>query len=261
MFYIYISVCRGIYDLMHCRKLGPQGYFLYGDLETQCYTPSYYTWALGLGIPGFLLYVIGIPVMFSLILFLNRHQLTDPMVRRYLGILYNGYKLRYYWWEVIIMLRKSAIIGCVTMFYSFGESFQITCILLVLVMCMATEFAINPHSTRTVRDLERTSIVVQVFSFIITGFYQSEYVPSVVVELVYFMLNIVFFVCFAISLLKTKNSCAAKCFELVCTLCCTQRAYGSDGRERINTEYTNTVNPLNANLQKSNGNTKQIQMV
>ena len=106
MFYIYISVCRGIYDLMHCRKLGPQGYFLYGDLETQCYTPSYYTWALGLGIPGFLLYVIGIPVMFSLILFLNRHQLTDPKVRRYLGILYNGYKLRYYWWEVITMLRK-----------------------------------------------------------------------------------------------------------------------------------------------------------
>merc|ERR1712167_525405 len=69
MFYVYSSVCRAIFQLMECRQLEPEGYFLFGDLDTKCYIPSYYAWSFGIGIPGFIVYVFGIPILFGWILY------------------------------------------------------------------------------------------------------------------------------------------------------------------------------------------------
>ena len=91
LFYIYNAICRSVFSLVQCRELGSLGFFLFDDLDTPCYTPSYYAWVIGVSIPGYLLYVFGIPLFLILTLYGNRYQLTDSSTRQYLGVLYKKY--------------------------------------------------------------------------------------------------------------------------------------------------------------------------
>ena len=90
------------------------------------------------------------------------------------------------------MLRKTVIIGCITTLYSYGERVQVTAIQFVLVTCMSTELIIEPFAKKEARDLERLSLVIQIFSFICTGFFQSPGVNHVVLEILFFCVNAAF---------------------------------------------------------------------
>ena len=90
------------------------------------------------------------------------------------------------------MLRKTAIIGCIITLYSYGEGVQITAIQFVLVTCMSAELIIEPFANKEARDLERLSLVIQIFSFICTGFFQSPHVNQVILEVLFFSVNAVF---------------------------------------------------------------------
>ena len=59
-----------------------------------------------IGIPMLVLYVIGFPVMHFTVLYINRNRLHDPVVIRYLLLLYQGVKHDRYYWELVNTTRK-----------------------------------------------------------------------------------------------------------------------------------------------------------
>ena len=66
LFLLHPSITSNTMYLFSCIQLGPNAadVFLLADLGERCYTPNFYRWALGVGVPSFALYVIGIPVFF-----------------------------------------------------------------------------------------------------------------------------------------------------------------------------------------------------
>lgn len=69
----------------------------------------------GFGIPAFALYLLK----------KEEKRIDNPIVRQQLGFLFRGYKLRFYYWEIVIMLRKIALIIIQSFLVQYGVLLQV----------------------------------------------------------------------------------------------------------------------------------------
>lgn len=83
---------------------------MFEALYIQCYNGPHYFWAYGVALPGIIVWGIGIPVFAYVLLRSVRHRLKKLEVKEMYGFLYNGYKREFYYWEVVIMFRKIAMV-------------------------------------------------------------------------------------------------------------------------------------------------------
>ena len=116
LYYMYTSICASIFTLNQCRQYGSHGLWHVEDLDISCNTDTHFWHVLGISIPGYLFYVFGIPAAIIYCVYTNKSSLTEYDTRKYLGVLYAGYKFEYYWWEAVIMFRKSVLVACICIF-------------------------------------------------------------------------------------------------------------------------------------------------
>ena len=119
-----------------------------------------------------------IPAFILKILHVNRNNLGVFEVRRYFGGLYNGFRLRVYFWEVVIMLRKMIIVGSLYLYLWLGAAAQIPVLLMVLFAFMTAEIHVSPYAWAILRNAERCSLAVQIISVFFFNLFQSKYFQS-----------------------------------------------------------------------------------
>lgn len=61
-------------------------------------------------LPALIVWGLGIPFMALVLIFRNRKVLDSVESRTCYGFLYRGYKHKFYFWEIMIMYRKIALI-------------------------------------------------------------------------------------------------------------------------------------------------------
>jgi hypothetical protein len=84
---------------------------LYEDLEIICYKGSHSIFSLGVALPSLLIWGLGIPTMALYLIYARRKDLNLIDVKSKYGFLYNGYRNpQAFYWEIVIMYRKIAII-------------------------------------------------------------------------------------------------------------------------------------------------------
>jgi hypothetical protein len=93
---IYPGVSSTMLRHFVCKQIDSE-YYLLADLRVQCYTPLWYSYAY-LSIPFILLYPIGIPLFFFLMMYMHREHLLEPLYKVQLGFLYAGYRDGYWWY-------------------------------------------------------------------------------------------------------------------------------------------------------------------
>eukprot|EP00349_Pseudokeronopsis_sp_Brazil_P012001 CAMPEP_0202978386 /NCGR_PEP_ID=MMETSP1396-20130829/84826_1 /ASSEMBLY_ACC=CAM_ASM_000872 /TAXON_ID= /ORGANISM="Pseudokeronopsis sp., Strain Brazil" /LENGTH=161 /DNA_ID=CAMNT_0049717339 /DNA_START=282 /DNA_END=767 /DNA_ORIENTATION=- len=69
-----------------------------------------YMFSFGVGIPGIIIWGLGIPFFAALLLSQVKNKLNLPETKEKFGFLYRGYKKQFYYWETIIMYRKIILI-------------------------------------------------------------------------------------------------------------------------------------------------------
>merc|ERR1712178_460952 len=115
MFLVYPSIAKAVFQLLTCQTFfegdaNIQTNRLVIDTDIDCNQSEYFfPWFL-IGIFGLILWVIGIPALALGLLIKDRKILWTHRARHLLGFLYNGYELKYYWWEVWGMYRKAFIV-------------------------------------------------------------------------------------------------------------------------------------------------------
>jgi hypothetical protein len=77
-----------------------------------------------LGIPMFAVYVVGIPAVILYLLNKNHHQLNRPDVKRKYFFLYTGYEREWWFWEVLVAIRKLSLVA-VTVFWQYSVELQV----------------------------------------------------------------------------------------------------------------------------------------
>ena len=94
----YTIFAASVYSINTCRELHPYGWYLDFDFDIKC--TDHIAWVIFLSVPGWIIFIVGIPAFILKILHVNRNNLGVFEVRRYFGGLYNGFRLRVYFWEL-----------------------------------------------------------------------------------------------------------------------------------------------------------------
>ena len=92
-----------------------------GDLEEVCYEGKHKFWSLGLALPSLIVWGLGIPLFALILLLQNKKKLDSHNVREKYGFLFRGYKLKYFFWEVVVIYRKITLIFIQVFIHSVGD--------------------------------------------------------------------------------------------------------------------------------------------
>ena len=165
LYFIFPTLVKQAFSLFDCKNIGGMLY-LQASLEEECFTGQHSVMLLLLGIPQFVGFVVGLPVLLLFFLKRNRAKLqTHAVLSRY-GLFYGAYKEERYYWELVIVLRKIFIVGISVFGPSLGPRHQAQLTLLVLLVCICLEVYGGPFRTETSRHhilpkLEFSSLIVE----------------------------------------------------------------------------------------------------
>lgn len=215
LFQLHGSLVQTTMLLFQCTSLGTNSY-LDGDYSELCYTPTYYMWIFSLGIPMITLVVVGIPVIGFHLLRRNKHRLGDPAVKEKYYFLYMGYKQKFFYWDIVVVLRRSILV-VINVGIS-GVRLQSLMILLVLVLAGVAHMKVYPYENRDANEqvdnfLNRSEAFSLATSFVIFFLAQflfidpetlnaggTNYIQSASVIIIFVLL--LFFIYFILSILR-----------------------------------------------------------
>merc|ERR1719394_1246470 len=78
------------------------------DVDVTCSSEDWMTWAYW-SIGGIIVYGFGTPIILFVALYRKRNKLLTTEVRDAYGFLYNGFELKYWYFEPVYMFRKVAV--------------------------------------------------------------------------------------------------------------------------------------------------------
>ena len=87
-----------------------------------------------ISIPSLVLWVFGIPMLAGYLLHRNRNTLDQANTKNKYGFLYRGYSKRFYYWQLIVIFRKVALVFSSVFF---ADSIQVQALMAIVLTTMA----------------------------------------------------------------------------------------------------------------------------
>ena len=110
LFLCFPMLVRLSLSMLKCPAVGGFKMYLMADLQEQCFTGRHAAYISLLTVPQLCLYVLGLPLLASFIIFRNKKHLHEKKFYTRYGLLYMGYRKNREWWELVIALRKISIV-------------------------------------------------------------------------------------------------------------------------------------------------------
>jgi hypothetical protein len=205
-FFMHPTLTEQTFTLFSCKQLGvgDDDFYLTQDMQIRCYTPEHIAWMITLGIPMLVVYVVGIPFFVFYLLHKHQRKLHDPKepgIKRRLFFLYTGYEREWWFWEVLVAVRKLMLVA-VTVFWQNSIKLQAHAGLMLIVVSLTLHIYAKPFLDDRADLLEFLSLAV---SFITFFFGLILWVPAVtdfhrVAISVFIFLSNAVFVCYALRL-------------------------------------------------------------
>ena len=142
MYLCYPVLIKSTFQLVACMPIGKNSY-LQRDLNIRCWDTDengklvgvHAMFVLYLFIPGFILWVVGMPLITYLILNRNRANLYGKKMKFRMGTLYVGYSANCFYWESVISIRKCCVLAASVFLVSYGAETQA---LAGMMICMVS---------------------------------------------------------------------------------------------------------------------------
>ena len=147
-----------------CIQLDEQVKWLDVDYRVRCGSASHFTHMLP-AVLGILMYPIGVPLLLLCLVCQQRQHLNHPLVEERLGFLYSSYKKKYYYWEIVEIVRKLLLTSCI-IFVGDGTSSQVLVGLLVSIVSLSLHLSLQPFAENTDDHIQTMSLSVLVLAHI-----------------------------------------------------------------------------------------------
>lgn len=154
---IHPTLTEQAFSLFLCTDLEDAGTRLETDLNVECWKRGHLIWALPIGIPMIILWVIGMPIVGFFLLYINRKKLDEKKVMESYVILYQGLRRKHYYWEIVNTLRKVIILSLNILINEPIYKALSGC--LFLIFMMRVQDAVRPYNLKVVNDLESREIL------------------------------------------------------------------------------------------------------
>ena len=159
-FYFFFALVRGGVELFDCTPDADGRTVLQTQPNVECWRPAHYS-LVPWGIGSLVVYGVGVPAAFAWVLWRHRGAMerdvtlwaagkgdsdatnADYGVRRRYGRLYLDYKSRYFYWKLVLLARKAALVF-VTIMFSNNPMFQSSCALSVIIVAYSVHTSASP---------------------------------------------------------------------------------------------------------------------
>jgi len=170
MFLIYPKVSSTVLMMYNCRNI--EGvYYMVADFNLRCYDARWHSY-LGPNIIAILVYPVGIPTFFFILLLLNRHRFFKSGVRLSLGLLYDGYAKDVWWFELVDISHKLFLTSILAFIPTYAQAPTGMCI----VILYALVILLNKPYYRKGDDRLHLFAQVELFMLLLAGyiFYEQQ---------------------------------------------------------------------------------------
>lgn len=144
------------------------------DLSIVCYSRVHSFWSYSIAVPSIIVWGLGIPFFALILMYRERHQLTAITTKEKFGFLYNGYQQEMFYWEILIMYRKIALIFISVFMQSQGVITQAMLVFLLMILFLILNMRKKPFVSLTINDLETISLLTSAITIYCGVFYISN---------------------------------------------------------------------------------------
>jgi hypothetical protein len=160
---VYMFLLTGMFTFISSTSFSPfrcypqeDGSFTLISNPTQdCFGPEWksHSWVIAIAI----LQIILIPIALIYILSRHKENITNNVYLWRYGLLFRSYKPEYFYWEVLIMLRKTMLVFLVDASNAFNTTTRVFFILLFLILNFVAESILRPHKIQGIRTIASLS--------------------------------------------------------------------------------------------------------
>jgi hypothetical protein len=124
--------------------------------------------------PSIVVWGLGIPFFAFVLMFRDRHQLEKVETKEKFGFLYAGYSTQLFFWEIVIMYRKIAMIFISVFIQPYGVISQALIVFLLMIVFLILTLKKKPYLSLALNDLETISLLTSTLSIYCGIFFISD---------------------------------------------------------------------------------------
>ena len=172
-FLVHPNIVQYMFNNFNCMDIDDEQRMV-NDLNVICWKSEHVSYSLFVALPSLVIWGFGIPLIAWLILARNKNELGNLYTREKYGFLYNGYKKKYYFWEIVNMYRKTSIIFISVFLGIAGVITQAFVVFLVLIIFLYLNVKIKPYAFEDLNDMETFSILTSMITVYCGLYYLSD---------------------------------------------------------------------------------------
>ena len=159
IYLLHPTITKVSFEVFQWIRIDETEYRVKLDLDIVWFSAEHIKWCFILGFPMIMFWVIGCPLAVSIILFKNRKNLNESRIQRYLLLLYQGLKEKWFYWELVNTLRKILMVAINVFLSTMPLIFSATTAVLVLVALIRIQIRLKPYKNELNNELEIDSMV------------------------------------------------------------------------------------------------------
>lgn len=186
LFVFYPTIVSILAKSINCVKIEGVNR-LFDDLEEECYTGTHLLMILCVSTPGLIAWAIGIPLyalyklqsnMAALIAikeYADGKQHAD-LLKRFkvrLGFLTAGYDDKYFYWEIVLLSRKSILVIMIVFLSSVSSGVQSLAAIFFLTCFFLLQWRLQPYYDPALNQMETMSLFVIIVTIYSGLYYQA----------------------------------------------------------------------------------------
>ncbi|KAJ5073972.1 g protein-coupled receptor-related [Anaeramoeba ignava] len=148
--FLYLFLSYKVLQVFDCRKQSSGVYLFEPDTSLFCYH-EWWMRLLPWAILFFVIYVVGIPLTLAILFFVSSKKMDEKTFDLHFGLLCARYTKRWFFWEIVIMIRK-LFMTISQLFFSFDAILQLVVSVVILLASLVLQvqtkpFVSNRHNT------------------------------------------------------------------------------------------------------------------
>jgi hypothetical protein len=167
-------VLQSSLQLFPCVEVEHGSLWLLHDMHVACWESEHQTYAFGVALPAILIWCIATPLFFWALLYRQRKNLQDQVNLRRIGFLYSGYHPHFYFWEFMVVLRKSMMVMIANLLMTSESQTQSEMAVGVLWVFVILQHKEMPFETRRFNHTEFLSLTASLVAVIAGALYQTD---------------------------------------------------------------------------------------
>ena len=149
---LYIPLSHTALTAFDCSRLANNKLYLDAELSIECFSSEWMS-MMPAAVVGGVVYVVAIPGYIALILWKNRRDLDSPAIFGRFGVIYQAFRRRFYYYEVVLLVKRLAIVS-VALFVSNLQVWLLAGLIMIFLASTFHHLARRPYYNPLHNQLE-----------------------------------------------------------------------------------------------------------